>query len=184
MRPLSWTAGGYREVIGALRARHVELAWALADFVSRSTGIPEAELVRRAWARALGITYRRTCCVGDCVQTALRGQPWCERCRPGLERRPASLSVPLGWSLQMRPMRVPSGPPKRLVLPKAEPAIPDRAYACERYAACLARAARRNQTSWTCSSCELAGSAPSTTARPHLGGGEVERRGNPAWRAA
>jgi hypothetical protein len=86
MRPLSWTVTGYREVVAALRARLPWLAWDLARLIERKAGIPKIELLRRAWARSLGLAYRPTCHVGRCIRTADPGAPWCAEHRPAVAR--------------------------------------------------------------------------------------------------
>lgn len=89
MRPaLSWAVEGYRQLVSVLRARHVDLAWSLAWYVSARTGLPIHELMARAWCRSLGVRHRRTCSVGRCCRPALPGATWCAECWPA-ERRAA-----------------------------------------------------------------------------------------------
>jgi hypothetical protein len=86
---LSWVVAGVREVERALRGRQVELAWALGRFVARRAGLPLHELLSRAWCRAIGVEYRRSCSVGGCCRPALHGAAWCEECWPVREWRHA-----------------------------------------------------------------------------------------------
>lgn len=88
--PLSWAVTGVREVELALRARHVELAWSLGEFVTRRTGLPLHELMSRAWCRAIGVEHVRSCSVGRCVRPALPRATWCSECWPVRERRNAA----------------------------------------------------------------------------------------------